>query len=294
MAHLRSSILYVVDMSEQCGYTLEQQAALFHSIKPLFAGKPVLIVGNKTDVRKFEDLSAEQQQLMNEMATEALRLSHGGVLGTGVESEAKQCLMFMSTLKEEGVHAARNEACDRLLQVRTQVKVSSKRASSAVNRLHVAVPKPRDSVARPPCIPASVQAARAAQDASEKVVEAPKRVTEKDLQELHGGAGVYSADHRKHYLLQDDDWKYDIMPEIMDGHNVADFIDADIDAKLAEIEREEEELEVCTPLLCAALWAQTVQLACYTMFKWLTHWLSSTSEVLFVHAAEEVAGGVAG
>lgn len=28
------------------------------------------------------------------------------------------------------------------------------------------------------------------------------------------------------------------MPEIMDGHNIADFIDPDIDAKLAELERE--------------------------------------------------------
>lgn len=48
---------------------------------------------------------------------------------------------------------------------------------------------------------------------------------------------------RKHYDLKDPSWRYDIMPEIMDGHNIADFIDPDIDAKLAEIEREEEQLE---------------------------------------------------
>jgi nucleolar GTP-binding protein len=74
---------------------------------------------------------------------------------------------------------------------------------------------------------------------------AARRKTEKDLQEEHGGAGVYNSDLRKLYLLEDDAWKYDIMPEIMDGHNVADFIDPDIDAKLAELEREEAELEVC-------------------------------------------------
>ena len=33
------------------------QATLFHSIKPLFSNKPVLIVANKTDVVKLEDLS---------------------------------------------------------------------------------------------------------------------------------------------------------------------------------------------------------------------------------------------
>ena len=66
-------------------------------------------------------------------------------------------------------------------------------------------------------------------------------VTEKDLQEENGGAGVYSADLRKRYLLEDDDWKYDIVPEIYNGKNVADFIDPEIEAKLAELEREEDE-----------------------------------------------------
>jgi nucleolar GTP-binding protein len=52
---------------------------------------------------------------------------------------------------------------------------------------------------------------------------------------------VYSANLHKHYLLLDPDWKEDIMPEIMDGHNIADFIDADILQRLDELEREEEE-----------------------------------------------------
>ncbi len=55
---------------------------------------------------------------------------------------------------------------------------------------------------------------------------------------------MYSRDWRKHYLLEDPAWKQDIIPEFMDGHNVADFVDPDIDARLAELEREEEELQV--------------------------------------------------
>ena len=54
---------------------------------------------------------------------------------------------------------------------------------------------------------------------------------------------VYSADFNKHYLLANDEWKYDVVPEIYNGKNVADFIDPEIEAKLAELEREEEELE---------------------------------------------------
>ena len=54
---------------------------------------------------------------------------------------------------------------------------------------------------------------------------------------------MYSADLRKGYMLDDDDWKYDIVPEIFNGKNVADFIDPEIDERLAELEREEDELE---------------------------------------------------
>ena len=79
MAHLRACVLYLVDLSEACGYSIQQQAALFHSIKPLFANKPVLIVANKTDVTPLEALRAEDRALIDEMAAEASRISNGGV-----------------------------------------------------------------------------------------------------------------------------------------------------------------------------------------------------------------------
>lgn len=103
--------------------------------------------------------------------------------------------------------------------------------------MHVAMPKVRDAVVRPPVIPAGVAEARARRDAGER------RRTEKDLQEEHGGAGVYSSDDRKRFLLAEPSWRYDVVPEIIGGHNVADFVDPDIDARLAELEREEDELE---------------------------------------------------
>ena len=42
--------------------------------------------------------------------------------------------------------------------------------------------------------------------------------------------------------MDDPEWKYDEVPEIMDGKNIADFIDADLEKKLAELEHEEEML----------------------------------------------------
>merc|ERR1712227_896174 len=70
LAHLRAAVLYFMDPSEQCGYTLEQQKSLFDSIKPLFANKPLLVVANKTDVIKREDLSEEKQAVLASIETE--------------------------------------------------------------------------------------------------------------------------------------------------------------------------------------------------------------------------------
>jgi hypothetical protein len=46
-----------------------------------------------------------------------------------------------------------------------------------------------------------------------------------------------------HWQLAKDEWKSDIIPEIMDGKNIADFIDPDIMQRLEELEAEEERRE---------------------------------------------------
>ena len=66
--------------------------------------------------------------------------------------------------------------------------------------------------------------------------------TEKDLMLENGGAGVYSCDFTKHWQLADPSWRTDAVPEIMDGKNIADFIDPNIEEMLAELEAEEDEL----------------------------------------------------
>ena len=53
---------------------------------------------------------------------------------------------------------------------------------------------------------------------------------------------------RKKWQLEDDSWKYDIMPEIMGGRNVADFVDPDIEAQLSQLEKEEDALAAAAAL----------------------------------------------
>ncbi|KAL2328804.1 hypothetical protein Fmac_022231 [Flemingia macrophylla] len=231
LAHLRAAILFFLDISGSCGYSIAQQAALFHSIKSLFMNKPLIIVCNKTDLQPLEGISEEDNKLVKEMQAEALKT----LVGQGGEpTDDDSVLLTMSTLTEEGVIAVKNAACERLLNQRVEIKMKSKKINDCLNRFHVAVPKPRDQKERPPCIPQAVLEAKA-KEAAEK----EKRKTEKDLENENGGAGVYAMNLRKNYILASDEWKEDILPEIVDGHNVYDFIDPDILQRVEELEREE-------------------------------------------------------
>eukprot|EP00898_Chlorokybus_atmophyticus_P007423 jgi/Chlat1/7682/Chrsp64S07148 len=237
LAHLRATVLYFVDISERCGYTLAQQAALFHSIKPLFANKPLMIVCNKVDARPLESLTEDERNLLEDMRKEAA----GGEALMADGGEQDDALLTMSTLTEVGISQVKAAACEKLLALRVEMKMRGKKVHDVLNRIHVATPVARDASARPPVIPSAVLAAREQGKAVGQ--SSMPRTLEKDLENDQGGAGVYVANWRKNYILEDDSWKEDIMPEVIDGHNIADFIDADILQRLEELEREEERLE---------------------------------------------------
>ncbi|XP_068337376.1 nucleolar GTP-binding protein 1-like [Pyrus communis] len=231
LAHLRAAVLFFLDISGSCGYNIAQQASLFHSIKSLFMNKPLIIVCNKTDLQPLEGISEEDKKLVAEMKNEAMKT----VIGQGGEATNDEgVLLTMSTLTEEGVISVKNAACERLLNQRVELKMKSKKINECLNRFHVALPKPRDSKERPLCIPQAVLEAK-----SKHAAEKEKRSTERDLENENGGAGVYSSSLKKHYILANDEWKEDVMPEILDGYNVCDFVDPDIFHRLKELEREE-------------------------------------------------------
>lgn len=216
LAHLRAAVLYVMDPSEQCGYSIEQQIELFNNIKPLFVNKPLLICTNKVDVIRLEDLPTEKAEQFK------------------VFEESGIPLLSMSTLTEEGVMDVKIQACEKLLQYRIDTKIKGKKVNDVMNRLHVAMPAKRDNKERPPCIPESVQSLKKTMDTDVK----SKKKSLRDLEIEEGDE--YTVDLRKHWNLPNEDEKYDIIPEIWQGHNVADFIDPDIMKKLDELEKEEE------------------------------------------------------
>jgi nucleolar GTP-binding protein len=71
LAHLNAAILFMLDISESCGYTIPQQIELFNSIKPLFQAKPLVICLTKIDIQKFEELDAKERGMIEALAKQA-------------------------------------------------------------------------------------------------------------------------------------------------------------------------------------------------------------------------------
>ncbi|KAL7046084.1 hypothetical protein ACKWTF_002469 [Chironomus riparius] len=215
LAHLRACVLYIMDISEQCGHTLEEQIHLYESIKPLFANKPLMIVINKVDIIKLEELDETRKNVL-----------------AGVLNDENVPVIQMSTVNEEGVMQVKIEACERLLGFRVDHKLKTKKVENILNRLHVAMPEKRDEKERPTFIPDCVLQKREVENVIKQ-----KRKLEKDIEEEMGDD--YILDLKKHYVTIPEEERYDIIPEFLEGHNIADYIDPDIFEKLEELEREE-------------------------------------------------------
>ncbi|CAG0887719.1 unnamed protein product [Cyprideis torosa] len=219
LAHLKAAVLYVFDLSSHCGQTLGEQVSLFESIKPLFQNKPLLVAANKCDITKLEDLSEEDRKLL-----------------APILDDDEIPFLEMSAETGVGVMEVKQEACERLLNQRVETKIKSKKVSGILNRLRVAMPKPRDDKERAPFIPEAVFRKKAMMEQDEEQIQKVRKL-EKDLERELGDD--YILDLKKHYDLPDD-VKYDVLPEFWNGHNIADFIDPEIEKKLQSLEAEEE------------------------------------------------------
>ncbi|AFZ79111.1 nucleolar GTP-binding protein, putative [Theileria equi strain WA] len=210
LAHIFCTILFFIDVSESCGYSLEEQVALFDSIRPLFQNKPILIVLNKVDLVNFDSDRLSKLSQYKWIRTSAL---------TG-----------------EGVDDAKITACQLLLEARLANKVND--SSPAVIEKIDYVTSVTPNLDRPPTENPKGYDEPALDDLEDE--GRPRPTTEKDLELIHGGPGVYSIDLRKKHILENDEWKYDEIPEIYNGRNVIDFAYPGVGERLKLLEKEEE------------------------------------------------------
>ena len=245
LAHLDACILYFIDVSENCGYSIAQQVSLFDSIRPLFKNKPLVIIANKTDLRAYQDLPEKDRKNIEDVA-----------------KEHQTYLIQMSNTTGNGVFDVKSKACDILLKYR---EVTNHGASSkditGLDKIYIAQPTQiRDNRKRLPNIPKSFieeKKNKIDEDKNEKIEEEKflredtintleKKITNnkmKEVIEANGGVGVYYFPQREEFKLENPDWKYDVWPEIMDGKNVYDFVDKDILEKVEALEQEELEIK---------------------------------------------------
>ncbi|KAH8115265.1 hypothetical protein DFH11DRAFT_1726131 [Phellopilus nigrolimitatus] len=184
------SITALAHLKACCGYPIQVQCSLFHSIKPLFGEKPVLLVLNKTDVCRLEDLALESRTLIDEI----------------IQAEGVQ----VSCYSEEGVMDVKNMACDALLAHRVDTKLKGSKINTVINHIHVAQPKPRDDVERKPFVPDAVLTKKKLDKN-----DPDRRKLERDTEGAEGGAGVYNIGLQKNYLPEKDEWKLDTIPETL-------------------------------------------------------------------------------
>jgi nucleolar GTP-binding protein len=154
-------------------------------------------------------------------------------------------LLQMSCNTQDGVQEVKNTACERLIAERVSQKLKagttstgeiSGRLADIMQRIHVAQPMGGRTLET--FVPEGIK------ERKKYDKEDPERIRlARDVEAEQGGAGVYNVDLRADYILANPEWKHDRVPEIFNGMNVADYVDPEIEAKLAALEEEEEKLE---------------------------------------------------
>ncbi|SOV74669.1 nucleolar GTP-binding protein 1, putative [Plasmodium sp. gorilla clade G3] len=272
LAHINGVILFIIDISEECGLTIKEQIYLLYSIKSVFSNKSIVIGFNKIDKCNMDSLSIDNKLLIKQIL-----------------DNVKNPIKFssFSTLTGVGVEQAKITACDLLKNDQAESILLDQEQLLKTTKLG----ETKNNLNRTPFIPESViRERKLLQEKTQSInsksdltngdaIKLPcdqtntteentnkqytmrdiklkkknksrqgylsnrtdNKVLQIDLQNENGGAGVYSVDIRNNYDIKEE-YKYDVIPEIYNGKNISDFIDMDIEKKLLELEKEEEEL----------------------------------------------------
>ncbi|SBT38744.1 nucleolar GTP-binding protein 1, putative [Plasmodium ovale wallikeri] len=100
LAHIDGVIIFIIDISEECGLSIYEQVRLFYSIKKLFSNKSIIIGFNKIDKINLDNISVENKILIKNIIEEIN------------DTTIKFC--SFSTLTGVGVEEAKITACELL------------------------------------------------------------------------------------------------------------------------------------------------------------------------------------
>ncbi|KYO01825.1 putative nucleolar GTP-binding protein 1 [Plasmodium gaboni] len=273
LAHINGVILFIIDISEECGLTIKEQINLFYSIKSVFSNKSIVIGFNKIDKCNMDSLSIDNKllikQILDNVKKNPIKFSSFSTLtGVGVEQAKITACDLLKNDQAESILLDQEQLLNTKLNENKQhlnrtpfipesVIRERKLRQEKIQSIDNTLDSTNADVMNPPCDNQSnATETEPNKQLTMREIKLKKKnksrqsylsnrtddkVLQIDLQNENGGAGVYSVDIRNNYDIKEE-YKYDVIPEIYNGKNISDFIDMDIEKKLLELEKEEEEL----------------------------------------------------
>ncbi|KEG00363.1 nucleolar GTP-binding protein 1, putative [Plasmodium vinckei vinckei] len=268
LAHINGVIFFIIDISEECGMSIKEQINLLYSIKSLFSNKSIVIGLNKIDKGSLDSVSVENKLLIKKIVDDIKKTvkfcSFSTLTGVGVEEakiaacellkldQASDILLDEQNIINKKL-AANKPVVDRAPFIPESVIIAKKKKLEQEKQLKeqgTIHPESQGNTSENSLegdqnnvVPSTMREMKYKKKNKARQSYLSNRTDDRkleiDLQNENGGAGVYSVDIRKKYDI-DEEYKYDVIPEIYNGKNISDFIDIDIEQKLLELEKEEE------------------------------------------------------
>ncbi|MEN2495559.1 MAG: Nucleolar GTP-binding protein 1 [Marteilia pararefringens] len=234
LAHLRACVIYFFDLSEQCGYSFEEQMSLFENMKVLFKNKPLLVALNKSDQFKLEDAPTEIQEAIKNIGNNMHQIeleNEGGdnsTVNRQISFNSTVPIFEISTKENLNINNLKLDACKLLLKQRIETKLRSlKKAEHTAQLLKIHYP---DDNSDYPQKKATNQSNKANSNNFELDVEHFERIAEKIIQ-----------NPRIMSRIENQEDIYDQIPELYMGYNIQDFVGKEVDSKIKELIEEETE-----------------------------------------------------
>jgi len=226
LTHVECAVVFFLDVSETCDMSVENQLSVLECVHPLFDRRPFVIACNKSDLMSLKQLETDEP-------TKFAAIKKYADKGVPV--------FEISTATKEGVQTLKEEMCKRMMEYCINKKAATGGVEKVLNRVYVAQPK-SDGKARPSVVPPSVQRLLQQRQFYDKITDHDSTAkfethVEEEQREF------YVVDYNKNKMLENDDWKYDKIPVIKDGKNIADFMSENLEEKLSILLKEEADRE---------------------------------------------------
>lgn len=222
LAHLKAVVVYLIDASESCGYTLDAQIHLFEVLKPLL--QMDIVVG----LSKFDEISANGENGNYDVTKNNLPAKNADLLKNFLADKNFVCF---SSKTGNNAEILRKEACNVLLKASVPLKLE--KIDDKITRIDIQEPLK--------ILPKGPNNLREEQIVTEKEKEREFNLNNfNSITKENRVKNEYVFDKKRIYQTKEEE-KYDFVPEFLDGKNISDFVDKKALERAQQLKQEELE-----------------------------------------------------